>query len=263
MLSKSKINQSFSKAASSYDQYAFLQKKLANELIEKIKNQQNNNIKYILDIGSGTGEVCAILEKLFSQTKIFGCDIAFGMNLYAKKKYADKTRIFFQQSDAEKLSYKKDCFDLVISNTSFQWIKNIENLFIEIKNVLKPNGKIYFTSFGKESLSELYSFFDENNLSIEKINICHLKIEKTLKKLNFYNIKITTTKEKIFFPNTISLLKWIKNIGSPSLLNRPSGLFGKNLLFSLLNYYDHNFKNNNNIYATFEIIKGEATKNEN
>ncbi|MFH1612490.1 MAG: methyltransferase domain-containing protein [bacterium] len=260
MVSKSKISQSFSKVASHYDKYAFLQRKLAHELIEKIKNQ--NNIKYILDIGSGTGEICSILEKIFPQAKIFGCDIAFGMSLYAQKKYSDRTKIFFQQSDAEKLPYKKNCFDLVISNTSFQWIKNIKNLFVEIKNVLKPNGKIYFTTFGKESLLELISFFDKNNLDVEKINICTLSIEKILKELNFCNIKITSTKEKIFFPDSISFLKWIKNIGSPSILNRSSGLFGKTLLFSLLHYYDHNFKENNGVYATFEVIKGEAEKNE-
>jgi ubiquinone/menaquinone biosynthesis C-methylase UbiE len=64
---KEKIVRAFSRSSKTYDKYASLQKTLAKELVETVRNLRLKPNK-ILDIGTGTGEA-AFAFKRYSPTR--------------------------------------------------------------------------------------------------------------------------------------------------------------------------------------------------
>ncbi|MCQ6458665.1 methyltransferase domain-containing protein, partial [Vibrio parahaemolyticus] len=56
------------------------------------------------------------------------------------------------------IPFDQQSFDLVISSSSIQWSSNINNLFENIFSLLRPEGLLIFSTFLKNTLSELQSF---------------------------------------------------------------------------------------------------------
>ncbi|MFH0886555.1 MAG: methyltransferase [bacterium] len=83
MIDKNKVRKHFNKSAATYDEYAGLQKRIAEELVEQVKSL-GIKPRSILDIGAGTGYVSLSLAKVFPQSKVVSFDIAHGMNCRSK-----------------------------------------------------------------------------------------------------------------------------------------------------------------------------------
>ena len=116
---KQAIADSFSKAAISYDDAAFLQKEVASRLLERLEimNVAPTNI---LDAGCGTGHCSRILNKRFGKAKTFGVDIAQGMIDYAKTQNSFFNKVDYQVADLEQLPFADNSFELVFSNLTMQ-----------------------------------------------------------------------------------------------------------------------------------------------
>jgi malonyl-CoA O-methyltransferase len=264
-MEKKEIAASFSQAAIHYDRYAFLQQEIGVKLVQKITSQIS--VRTILDLGTGTGQMCFELKKIFPEAKILGCDLAWGMVQKAQQKRKNEKNLFFQQAEIEKLPYQENSFEIIVSNLAFQWIENLPAAFGEIKRVMKEKGKLFFTTFGANSLKELYSFFEssenfssQGQLFKKRIVAEMTDLEQILSDLNFEQIRLRKEEKRIFFPETLDFLKWLKNIGSPGFLSSILNLARGKKVVSLINYYQKKFRHNGYIYATFEVIEGEAQK---
>ena len=72
------------------------------------------------------------------------------------------------------------------------------------------------------------------------------------------DINIDSEKVKVRFPDMMSLIKWIKNIGANAL--EKDIYIGRELLARMNDYYNLHFKDRLGIYATFEVIWVQAKK---
>ena len=148
-MKKSDIARSFSLAAPTYDQAAFIQKEIGQRLLQRL-TMLKMPFKRILDVGSGTGSLTRALQKQYANSHIVGIDLAPGMIQYAKNK---QPRKFWQMhpeylcADTEFLPFRSHSFDLIFSNFTLQWCQNLALVFSEFKRVLKPGGVILFSSF--------------------------------------------------------------------------------------------------------------------
>lgn len=97
--------------------------------------------KSILDFGCGTGIFTFLLEKYYP-SEIIGIDLSEEMlKIAVAKKEAKKSSAQFLLGDASKLANFSDkTFDLVFSSTTTHYIANLDDLFENIKRVLKGNG---------------------------------------------------------------------------------------------------------------------------
>lgn len=73
------------------------------------------------------------------------------------RKYKSGKIVKFFSGIVEKLNFENDQFDLYISNLCLQLCQDYEKAIEEAYRVLKPNGVITFTVWGKESESKLFS----------------------------------------------------------------------------------------------------------
>lgn len=256
MLDTKLIRKSFSRASSSYDVNAFLQKRIGLELLENIKSDSIKPDR-ILDIGAGTGWLSQELSEYFN-LRIFGIDSARGMVCRANSRKCLKAI----QAEAENLPFKLESFDCLVSNLALQWVIDLDAAFKEAARVLRQDGYFYFSCFGPGTLEELKASLSANlemreyfaNFNPADEN----KIEISLKNNGFKQIDIRTEKLSENFSDLLSLLKWLKLIGA-NILDKPKFMRRQDLLRAN-EFYINNFSCSDKVYATFNLIKVKAIR---
>jgi len=92
----------------------------------------------ILEIGSGTGGYCILLEKYGCKCK--GIDYSEKMIEVSKtNNKMSKTNCIFKVADVEETIPFKEKFDFVISMDSWEFFPNPEKVMKNVRNVLKEN----------------------------------------------------------------------------------------------------------------------------
>lgn len=112
----------------------------------------------ILDLGCGTG-----LLAEFSEKKLFGLDLSFGMLKFAKK----RGEIVVQASQ-EHLPFRPETFDAVLSFTSLQNSDDAAKTLAEAKRILRKDGIFILTHLKKFNFLKQI----ENNFEIQEISDC-------------------------------------------------------------------------------------------
>jgi len=204
-MNKIKIKSNFDNAANNYDNFSDVQKFSASELVKYLNylNYDYNNRK-IIDIGCGNSFLSKILNN-----NIVNLDISRNMLM------SNCNNSLKIQADMDYLPVKLKYFDLVVSNFSFQWSKNIEELIVKLSSNIAKDKILLFAVPNSDSISELKhaSKLSNCNFSFNKLP-SHGDIFKYISKQNF---KIIHNKEVRYFEkydNPIAALKKIKKIGA-------------------------------------------------
>ena len=150
-MNKYLIRERFAKNLENYDKNAKIQRRMAERLVELIKNK---NPKMILEIGCGTGFVTKLINESFSYEKYLSIDIVEECESYI---YKISPNIKFIPADIEEfLKNNIDKFDLIISNASLQWVDDFEGVIKNLQSILNPNGELVFSTFGNENFREIF-----------------------------------------------------------------------------------------------------------
>ncbi|MBL6986527.1 MAG: methyltransferase domain-containing protein, partial [Methylobacter sp.] len=179
-LDKAKIKQSFAAASATYDNVAALQRTVGKALLSAVDTKALAGT--VLDLGCGTGFISAQLlanqgesvspalnlddclgngTQNESDKTVIALDIALPMLQATRTKLADTPNIGYLCADAEQLPLNGQSADWVFSNLALQWCINLEAVFSDIKRVLKPDGKLVFSTFGPQTLQELKAAWAE------------------------------------------------------------------------------------------------------
>ena len=190
------IKQRFSRSLQTYEQTAIVQREMAKILTEFLP--QNKNFDSILEIGCGTGFLTRELVKKINYTTYTANDIVEDCSKYIES--IDKN-IVFLKGDINSLTLNSK-YDLIISNAVFQWFKGTDFLH-KLKQHLKPDGIIVFSSFGEKNFQELKEIF---NIGLEYSQFA---------KPTFENII------ELEFETLVELLKHIQSTGVNAITNYP------------------------------------------
>ncbi len=104
----------------------------------------------ILDIGAGTGSHYSRLIKAQPDVNYYAIDLSPNL-LYKHPGAAD--RLAF--GDALKLPYATDSFDVVMANHVLYHMADIDSCLLEIKRVLKPDGRVLASTDSLHTTPEL------------------------------------------------------------------------------------------------------------
>lgn len=262
MISKDIITKNFSQCANYYDNYADIQNFCALKLIEKAGD---NNFLKILEIGCGTGNYTKLLVDKFPEAQIKAIDISKEMLLVAKKKLGDRD-IKLVSCDGEAIDLRGH-FDLITSNSCFQWFDDLGKTLHRYKELLSVRGGIIlFSISGPLTFWELDKSLKKalgNNKGIVAGNfIKRQEIEKVLKR-SFKKINIEEKTIKKRYSSLIDLLKTIKYTGTrgdhivkrvwtPNLISKIESIYRED--------FSHSIAHQKSIIATYQFFFCKATR---
>ena len=162
------------------------------EILNCIKKQNLKNI-IILDIGAADGIVLNLLDKELNFKKATGIDISVPK--------VNDNKIKLIEGNAEELTFKENQFDVVISSSVIQYIKDKNKMISECFRVLKENGIVIITApnplFNKIAHKLHYYKKDEEEESLYYKDISLKELTVLLENNNF---EVISKRKFILFP---------------------------------------------------------------
>ncbi len=260
LLDKARVRASFNRAAGTYDAAAVLQKQVREEMLSRL-DLVKISPKAILDAGCGTGHGSFGLQKRFRSTQVYSLDIALGMLQQTQLQRPLLQKILNKQqllcADIESLPIASNSMDLVWSNLALQWCNDLDAAFNEVARVLQPESLFVFSTFGPDTLKELRVASNNGHTHVSRFIDMH-DIGDALTRAGFSAPVLDVEHYTLTYDDVKSVMKDLKNIGAHNAtVGRARGLQGKGFLQNLTQQYEQ-FRVNNKLPATFEVIYGHA-----
>lgn len=261
-IKKTAIAHSFSQAAATYDQAAFIQKEVGQRLLDRLDFIKAHP-EAILDVGAGTGKLTRQLQRRYRRSQVIGIDIAPGMIEHAKNQSGWeiwRNKPHYLCADLEALPFSAQQFDLVFSNFTLQWCFNLPQAFAEFKRILKPQGILIFSTLGPQTLLELRQSWAQVNDAIHVNAFMEMHhIGDMLHRQGFLNPVVDREILTLTYPDVRQLLVDLKATGAHNMnAGRAPGFTPKSHYYQMLQAYQA-FKTHEGLFpATFEVIYGYA-----
>jgi ubiquinone/menaquinone biosynthesis C-methylase UbiE len=147
---ESKVRQEYDRLAAIYDQRW---NRYVTDTLTFLKHWLDLSPReMVLDIACGTGELERLLLEENPTQTIVGVDISGQMLGIAQHKLTAFPSVSFQIASASQLPFSSHCFDVVISANSFHYFEDPAIAIVEMKRVLKFDGKIVILDWCKDFL---------------------------------------------------------------------------------------------------------------
>lgn len=110
----------------------------------------------ILELGCGNGSIWQKnSQKIPQECQLVLSDFSAGMLAEAQKNTQDLACAQYRVIDAQSIPFADETFDVVIANHMLYHLSDVAAALKEIARILKPEGILYATTFGKNNLKEL------------------------------------------------------------------------------------------------------------
>jgi ubiquinone/menaquinone biosynthesis C-methylase UbiE len=116
----------------------------------------------LLDIATGTGVVAlAAAQAVGARGRVMAIDLAEGMldRLQEKIVKFGIGNIDLHVMDAQKLDFRRDYFDYVVCSFGIFFLPDMSAAMKEWMRVVKPGGRVVFTTFGKSAFQPMMELF--------------------------------------------------------------------------------------------------------
>ncbi|HAO92940.1 MAG TPA: hypothetical protein DDW94_09890 [Deltaproteobacteria bacterium] len=256
-IDKGMIKRSFSRAASTYDEFSSFQKETAEEVSRRLASLvENGEAPSVLDIGCGTGRLMGLINASIPGARVFACDIAFPMLLKTRENNGPSCSGLVA-SECESLPFIDSSFDIAASSLTFQWAE-LSAAFSEAARVLEKSGLFIFSTLGPETLKEIRECYPGYH-GLE-FNNCD-EIENGLKAAGLDPLFIEKRIVRKRYANLMELLRTLKYIGASPPLECGKGLSPGRALKEAGRSYARMFASaDGGVYATYELMIAAARK---
>jgi malonyl-CoA O-methyltransferase len=254
---------SFNRAASSYDNFSFLQREIAHRLSSHL-DLLLLDPKVILDLGAGTGYTTALLKKHYPKARIVALDIAELALLQAKKKFKNWRHPEYICGNMGQMPLAENSVDLVFSNLALHWSINLEQALNEIRRVLRPVGTLLFSTLGLDTLKELRSSWHVIDSEIHVHDFVDMHdVGDTLLHLQYTDPVMEMEYLILTYKDLKKLFAELKATGFDNHDEaRSRSLLGKIKYQKFLAEYENFRREDGFVPATFEVIYGHAKRGE-
>ena len=265
-IDKREVRRAFSKAASTYDASAVLQREVCIRMLERL-DVVRLQPQRVLDVGSGTGWGSRQLAERYKSAEIVALDIALGMLQAARGTSAWWQKIFtgskqrFVCADVENLPLAASSVELAWSNLALQWCNDLPATFVELNRVINVDGLLLFSTFGPDTLKELRIAFDDvdgyNHVS--RFADMH-DIGDMLVAAGFADPVMEMETLTLTYDTVKAVMQDLRDIGAHNATaGRSNGMLGKQKWSRIVQNYER-LRRDGKLPATFEIIYGHAWK---
>ena len=255
-IDKSRMRQSFHRAAKKYDAAAILQRQVREEMLSRL-DVVKLQPEVILDAGCGTGHGLHALLRQFKKAQGIALDIAEGMlarsrSLFPRYQFW-RAKPRFVCADIESLPLATASVDMVWSNLAVQWCNDLDAALQEWRRVLRPNGLLMFATLGPDTLKELRVASGADHTHVSRFIDMH-DIGDALTRAGFSAPVLDVMHYTLTYDTVESLMRDLKAIGAHNATaGRAKGLSGKGFLQQLRQGYEA-FRHEGKLPATYEVV---------
>ena len=260
VLDKQQVARSFSRAASSYDSVADLQRRVGETLLSYLPTHAAD---VVLDLGCGTGYFTRHLCGAYPSSAVVGLDLAQGMVAHASKHHNADAWLC---ADAESLPFADNSVDVIFSSLAIQWCENSPSLFAEIFRVLKPSGSFVFSTLGPNTLHELRSAWSkvDDYVHVNRFvgdEVLSVSANAAGFELLDHCLGLSEETIELEYDSLRQLTRELKSLGAHNVNSgRPSGLTGKKSLRQLTEAYEQQRNSNGMLPASYQAWYGVLQK---
>ncbi len=246
---KRQVAASFSKAATSYDSVADLQRAVGTELMTRLPGLVPSRW---LDLGSGTGCFSRALAQQFPESEGVALDLAEGMLRYARPLGG---AVHYVAGDAENLPLRDASVDLMFSSLAVQWCPDFSAVLSEARRVLKPGGVFAFASLCVGTLFELRESWQAVDGMVHVNRFREREEYQRLCTSSGLDVRsLEVLPHVLHYPDVRSLTHELKALGAHNINpGRPGGLTGRARIQALINAYER-FRQENGLPATYQVV---------
>lgn len=258
-LDRRAVARSFGAASDTYDAAAALQAGVRSDLLQRLQ-ELSLEPATVLDLGAGTGHGARELRQRFPRAQIVATDIAEPMLVAARRQRRWWRRFDRVAADAYRLPFRNHCFELVFSNLMFQWCDDMAAAFAETRRVLKPGGRLLFTTFGPDTLVELRLAWAEAGDAANHVNrfFDMHDVGDALLQAGFAEPVLDVDRIQLRYPDVRALLGNLKAIGAHNVTEgRARGLTGVGKFKAMTAAYERQ-RRDDGLPVTYEVIFATA-----
>ncbi len=247
---KRQVAASFSRAASSYDSVAELQRDVGSQLLSRLP--ADFMPQRWLDLGCGTGYFSRALGERFAGAHGVALDIAEGMLNHARPLGGATD---FIAGDAERLPLQDSTCDLIFSSLAVQWCADFGAVLGEAHRVLKPGGIFAFASLCVGTLIELRDSWRKVDGMVHVNRFREFGVYQQLSADSGLEVvSLQTCPHVLYYPDVRSLTHELKALGAHNLNpGRPGGLTGRARILGLIEAYEQ-FRQAEGLPATYQVV---------
>lgn len=255
------VGASFGSAAAGYDGVAALQREVGDSLLARIRPLGLRPAR-VLDLGAGTGHFTGPLVSAFPEACCLAVDIAEGMLRFLRAHRPAADSIGLVVGDAEALPLADSSVDLIFSNMAFQWCERLDVAFAECRRVLRPGGRLVFSTFGEDTLGELRTAWSAlDGYSHVNAFSTRRSVEQSLRAQGFSKVRVEAAIVGRGYPSVMALMKELKALGARNLTrNRPRHLLGRHTLERVAEAYGRLPGMASGVTASFEVLTALVEK---
>ncbi|MCI0763271.1 malonyl-ACP O-methyltransferase BioC [Bacillus sp. TL12] len=259
MINKTLLQKRFNGAAVSYDQYASVQKKMAQQLLSIMKKHYHkmSSIR-ILELGCGTGYLTEQLAVFFPNAEIIAIDFAESMIAVAKTRNHVES-VTFRCEDIEHLTLSES-FDVIISSATFQWLNDLQITLKNLYRYLFEGGLLLFSTFGEQTFQELHTAFqsakEEKNIqsssSVGQRFLMREQLQDVCESITG-DVHVSETCYIEKFATVREFLQSIRKVGATNS-NAESYCQSPSIFRTMLRIYERDFTEEGQIVTTYHAL---------
>ena len=253
-----RMRSNFSAQAGRYDRYAAVQRRVVAELCARM-DRFGPLTGPVLDVGTGTGALAEALGGRLADGRLTVMDIAHGMTLQASRRLG---RVAACDADAVDLPFRDGSFRMLVSSSVYQWVADLPAAFSEVRRVLQPGGGFAVALFGEQTLCELRDSHRRAVASCREGSLSHVQsfpscdeVLQAVQAADLDCLEIDAYPEIEWHDDVPALLRQLKQIGAGNASrNRPRGLASRRVMQEMMALYEENFRRDQGLPATYEVI---------
>jgi malonyl-CoA O-methyltransferase len=158
MTHKQAIQRNFARRGASYDRHARIQQWMAAELLRSCR-EYLLRARRILEVGCGTGHVTELLRQANPHATLVALDLEVSLLQRARNRLGQDAAVHFVAADGE--AFCGGNYDLIVSNSVFQWFTRPEETMRAYYQMLRPGGCLAFAILGPATFQELAASFQK------------------------------------------------------------------------------------------------------
>ncbi len=142
------LAQRFSRAAAQYQDRAWAQRQMALPLLASLPPSAAG----VVDLGCGPGSLLPELANRYPQAQIVNLDLSWSMLMQGRRH--SKASSAWLCANLQQLPLASASQELLVSNLALQWCQDWPAFLQQAARVLKPSGRLHFTTLLPASLAQ-------------------------------------------------------------------------------------------------------------